>query len=231
LVSTQLGVKGIPSVAETTEVEKAISILNYSGGKLHFNQISSENSLDHIKAAKSSGLRISADVSINHLLYNEDQLTDFDTNFKLDPPLRAEKDRKSLIKGLKNGTIDAIVSAHRPQDMDTKMVDFESASFGSCNLPVFAPMLFRLVPDIPLEILIERITDGPRELLNFEPLVIEENERAELTLFNTNEQWTFNSESNSSKSQNSPLFGSELKGRCLGIINGKKYFLKDEVSQ
>ena len=161
-------------------------------------------------------------MSIHHLIYDETQLHAYDTNFKSNPPLRTDLDKKALIKGVSDGTIDVIVSSHSPQDEENKKLEFDRAAFGLTGLQTFWPQLNSLAKEIGLEKLIEKITDAPREILNLTKNTIQEKEVANLTLFSEKEEWLFNDKTNKSKSTNSPLYNTIQKGKVMAVVNGTK---------
>ena len=157
IVSTGLGLKGEPSLSEELVIARDLGILEYSGGKIHFSKISAAGSVDLIRKAKRKKLRVTCDVSIHHLLFSDALLKDFDSTYKSLPPFRGEADRKALLKGVLDGTIDAICSNHRPQDIESKKLEFDLADAGATSLQTFLPALLQ-VKDVPFEILIDRIT-------------------------------------------------------------------------
>lgn len=221
-VSTYLGLRGEPSLSEELMVMRDLEILKYSGGNLHFSRISSAKSVELIKSAKKAGLSVTCDVGIHHLLFNDTSIGDFDTNFKVLPPYRSEKDRKALLKGVKDGVIDAICSNHRPFDQECKQLEFDLADAGNISLQTFYPSLLKLSSSVPLEILLERITNGPRKVLNLQSLKIDVGQKAKLTIFDPETRWKLDGSSNLSKSQNSPYWDKEIMGRVVGTVNGQK---------
>lgn len=221
-VSTNLGLRGEPSLSEELIIQRDIEILRYGGGGIHFSRISSAKSVNIIKSAKKEGLSVTCDVGIHHLIYTDESIGDFDTSFKVIPPYRTEKDRKALIKGLKDGVIDAICSNHRPFDQECKQLEFDLADPGNTSLQTFYPSLIQISSEVPLEVLIEKITNGPRSILNKNLPSIDTGERAVLTILDSKEKWILDGENNTSKSQNSPYWNCELTGRAIGTINGSK---------
>ncbi|SIO12343.1 dihydroorotase [Algoriphagus halophilus] len=208
--STMLGMKGIPSLAEDVAIQRNLEILNYTGGKVHFQTVSTAKGVDLIRKGKSQGLNISCDVSIYQLLFTDKDLMSFDANFKVRPPFRGESDRKALIEGLKDGTIDAMVSNHRPQDFDSKFMEFDLASFGMVGLQTFLPALVQLQEELSWPLLIEKLTTGPLSIID--------QENKAWTIFDPNEKWLFDRKSNKSNSFNSPWFGKELTGKVKYVI-------------
>lgn len=208
--STMLGMKGIPSLAEDVAIQRNLEILKYAGGKVHFQTLSTAKAVDLIRKGKEEGLDISCDVSIYQLIFTDDSLMDFDTNYKVRPPFRSETDRLALIDGLKDGTIDAIVSNHRPQDFDSKFMEFDLASFGMVGLQTFLPALVKLESELGWPLLIEKISSGPASIIGTNP--------DSWTIFDPEESWIFDRKSNKSSSHNSPWFGKELQGKVKYVI-------------
>jgi dihydroorotase len=218
-VSTKIGMKGIPNLSEDLAIHKNIEILRYAGGRLHFQTISSKAAVEMIRQGKKEGLNITADVSLYQLLFSEDDLVTFDTDFKVIPPFRGSQDRKALIKGLKDGTIDAIVSNHQPQDFDAKHLEFDLAQFGMIGLQTFLPGLVNLSEELGWPLLISKITDGPEKVLR-----VENKELDRLTIFDPNETWMYDKKTNLSQSANHPWLDHELKGKVKYVINKNSFF-------
>lgn len=226
VVSTGLGLNGEPSLAEELIIQRDIEILKYAGGRLHFTQISSKRSVALIKKAKKDGLVVTCDVAVAQLVFNEQNLEDFDTNYKVDPPYRTESDRKALIKGLIEGTIDAITSSHQPQDQECKDLEFDLADFGQISLQLVYPMLLEIQDELPLEVSFDKLVNGSRKILGFDPVSIAEGQKAQLAVFDPDLEWDLNSQTNKSRSQNTPYWGKTIKGKALGIINGEEIDLE-----
>jgi dihydroorotase len=224
IVSTQLGLKGIPSLAEELMLERNISLLEYTGGALHVGTISSANSVDILKKAKAKGLQITAGVSAANLILDETELLEFDTNLKLDPPLRTKKDAEALRKAVENGTIDVIVSDHCPQDSESKELEFDLADFGMINLQTAFSCVCEAFQNKNIEPAIDAMSVKPRTILGLPIPELKEGEAANLTLFSLHQKTHFNEKNNYSKSKNSPFFNRELNGKVIGIINGSKSF-------
>ena len=222
-VSTLMGIKGEPSISEELAIQRDLDILRYAGGKLHFSQVSTEKAVKLIKRAKKEGLNVTCDVGVHHLVFTDEHIVDFDANFKSDPPFRSEKDRKALIKGLVDGTIDAIVSSHQPQDSENKELEFDLAAFGLIGIQTFYPLLNSLEAELPGDIMVAAITENPRKILGLAPVKIEEGFPAKLTIADPDQPWVYNRENNQSKSENSPLLNQKQTGKILGIVNGEFY--------
>ena len=220
--STMLGLKGMPRIAEEVAISKNLELLTYAGGRLHLSKLSTAKSIELVRASKKKGLQITCDVAAYQPLLSDSLLVDFDTNYKVNPPLREKADQDALLKGLKDGTIDVLVSNHVPHDDESKFLEFDQSEFGLINLQTFASQVSALATEIELADLIEKITDAPRRLLKLQPVVIDVDTRANLTLFDPNSEWTFSADLNLSKSKNSPWLGQKLKGRAVAVFNNTK---------
>jgi dihydroorotase len=227
VTSTTLGLKGMPRIAEEVAITRNLELLAYAGGKLHLSRLSTAKSIDLVRAARKKGLKISCDVTGFQPLFNDGELSDFDTNFKLNPPLREKSDQESLLKGLKDGTIDVLTSGHLPQDDESKFVEFDVAEFGMINQQTFASQLVALSEHLEWEELIPKVTDNPRTLLGLEVPAIEEDAPANLTLFSPDEQWELNQDTNRSKSKNSPWYGKKIKGKAKATVRNSRTWLDD----
>ncbi len=225
VASTMLGLKGMPRIAEEVAISKNLELLGYAGGRLHFAKVSTAKAIDLIRTAKKKGLNVSCDIAAYQPLYTDEVLNDFDTNYKVNPPLREKADQDALIKGLKDGTIDVLVSNHVPHEVESKFLEFDLSEFGLINLQTFASQLVSLSRWVEIEELIEKVTDAPRKLLKVQPVVIDVNTKANLTLFDPNREWVFTPESNHSKAKNSPWLGSSLKGKVIAVFNNSKNWL------
>ncbi|QSE95905.1 dihydroorotase [Fulvivirga lutea] len=217
--STMLGMKGMPNLSEDLIIQRNLSILAYSGGRLHLTCLSTEKSVALIKEARKKGLNVTCDIASYQPLLDDSALEGFDTSFKVNPPLRIQADNKALIKGLQDGTIDVIVSNHIPHDEECKKLEFDLADFGITSLQTVASNLSALSEKVDMHLLIEKVTTNPRNLLGLDAATIEEGAEADLTLFDPNAKWKLNSSSNKSKSVNSPYFNQELKGKAIAVFN------------
>lgn len=221
VISTLLGMRGVPSLAETVQVYRDIQLLGYADSRMVLHAISARDSLDMIRTAKSDGLRLGATVPAWHLVFTDEAVSTYDTRFKLMPPLRETADRDALRAGLRDGTLDAIVSMHLPLEDDQKEVEFPYAAFGATGLETtFALCRSHLVPtEIDLDTLIQRLAVGPRRILNLPPASIDTGAPADLTVFQPDQKWTFTITGQASKGRNNPLDGQELTGKVFGVIN------------
>jgi len=223
--STMLGLKGMPRIAEEVAISKNLELLSYAGGRLHFSKLSTAKAIDMVRVAKKKGLKVSCDIAAYQPLLSDDVLMDFDTNYKVNPPLREKSDQDALIKGLKDGTIDVLVSNHVPLDDESKFLEFDLSDFGMINLQTFASQLSALSASVEMDVLIEKVTDAPRRLLHLEPVSIDIGTKANLTLFNPSVEWTFTAADNLSKSRNSPWLGKTIKGKAMAVFNNSKQVL------
>ena len=223
--STILGLKGMPRIAEEVTISRNIELLSYAGGRLHLSKLSTAKAIDLVRTAKKKGLKITCDVASYQPLYNDAALSTFDTNFKVNPPLREKADQDALLKGLKDGTIDILTSGHVPQDDESKFVEFDVADFGMINLQTFASQLVMLNKHLEWDELIPKVTENPRKLLGIEVPRIEEDADVNLTLFDPAEVWELNDSTNHSKSKNSPWFGQRITGKVKAVIrNNRTWF-------
>jgi len=216
--STMLGLKGMPRIAEDIAVGRNLELLAYAGGRLHFSRISSGKAVDMIRTAKKK-LNISCDIAVYQPLLEDSVLLDFDTNYKVNPPLREKHDNDALIKALRDGTIDVVSSGHTPHEEESKNLEFDLADFGMINLQTFGAHLLMLSRTVDWDVLIEKITVNPRRLLGLEIPKIEVEAKANLTLFDPNRIWTFDEKANFSKSKNSPWLNKEITGKSIAVFN------------
>lgn len=221
-MSTYLGMKGIPALAEEVHISRDLYLAEYNDCPVHFSTISSAKSVELIKEAKKKGLKVSCDVAAHHLVLSEEMLKDFDSNYKVKPPLRETTAVSALLNGLKEGTIDAVVSQHSPHEIEFKEVEFEIASFGIIALQTVLPLALKA--GLSPELIVEKLAINPRKILNLPIPQFEVGEEANLVLFDINEEWIFDAQSNKSKSSNSPFLGTILKGKALlACNNGQVY--------
>jgi dihydroorotase len=228
VVSTSLGLKGIPSVAENAGIERDISILEYTGGKLHIGPISTEKAPELILAGKKNKLLLSSDIAAHQIYFDDTCLNTFDSNYKLMPPLRTHKEIEALINGLINGSIDAISSDHCPEDEENKNVEFDYAAYGIiAQETAFAAANTILNSHLSIEKIIEKFCHNPRKILNVSLPQIKIGEKANLTFFNPTLNWVFEKHHIKSKSKNTPFIGKKFIGKVLGIYN-KGVFIKND---
>lgn len=216
-MSTYLGMKGNPNMAEEVMISRDLFLAEYNDTPIHFSTITCAGSVDLIRRAKKKGLRVTCDVAAHHLLFTDEEVSSFDSNYKVKPPLRTKKDRSELIKGVKDGTIDVIVSQHTPHEVEFKTVEFEIAEFGITGLQTLLPILLKV--GLSLEMIVEKLAVNPRKILNLPEPTLEVNASANLILINPDELWIFDQHTNRSKATNNPLFNSKLKGKVDLLVN------------
>jgi dihydroorotase len=224
ITSTKLGLKGIPSLAEEMMVDRDINLLDYTKSRFHLSYISTTKSAEKLKQAKAKGLNITADVALHNLFLTAASVNNFDTRFKVMPPLRTEKDNKTLINALNDGTIDVITTDHTPQDEENKKIEFDNAANGIIGLEsAFGLIGKHLLPKIDISTIIEKIAINPRKVLKISEVKIEEGQPANITLFNPDLEWEFTSKDIKSLSVNTPFIGEKLKGKALAIYNNGQF--------
>ncbi|HVV54506.1 MAG TPA: dihydroorotase, partial [Mucilaginibacter sp.] len=221
-VSTLLGMKGIPSLAEELIVARDLYLAEYTGSRIHFTTISTERSVSLIREAKKKGLPVTCDVAVHHLLLTDEALLGFDSQYKVKPPLRTKKDVNALFKGLKDGTIDAIVSQHTPHEIEFKNVEFEVAEFGMIALQT--AFSIALEAGLSADVIIEKMAVNPRKILDVPVPVIAEGQEANLVVFDEQGEWIYDRGNNRSRSYNSPFMGKKLRGLVLLTCNNNKLF-------
>ncbi len=225
ITSVFTGMKGSPAVAEEIALSKALRLCEYAGGHLHVSCISTAGSVSLIKQAKAKGIDVTADVSAHHLLIDDTQLQTFNSNLKVKPPFRSKADIQALKKGIMDGTIDAICSDHSPHETESKNVEFEFAAHGIIGLETaFAVANTAFKNQIETETLLDKFVSGPRAALKLEVPLIEVDAIANLTIFDTETEWTFTEDDIYSKSKNSPFIGKSFTGKVIGVINNNKSF-------
>jgi dihydroorotase len=220
-----LGLKGIPGLAEELMVERNLSILEYTGGRLHIPTISTKGSVDLVKKARAGGLNVTAGVASINLLHDDSVLKDFDTNFKLNPPLRNKKDVQALRNAVENGTISVIVIDHLHQDTESKELEFDLAENGIINLQTSFSCILEALKEENINVIVKCLSSDSRAVLGVQEPLIEEGSEANLTLFSLTQETILTEKNNNSRSKNSPFFNKPLKGKVIGVINGaKSYF-------
>lgn len=222
ITSTRLGLPGAPAVAEELAVNRDLYILEYTDSKLHFLDVSLKKSVELIRAAKKKGLKVSASVNAYNLLLEDSAVGNYNTNFKVNPHLRGKEDLQALAKGLADGTLNTITSAHQPQDEECKKLEFDKADFGMIGLETcYAVASTALSGKVDLTVIISALSNNPRSILGLNNSV-QEGAEADLTLFNPEYKWTFKAEHIQSRSSNSPFLGTAFTGKALGVINKGK---------
>ncbi|MBL7883486.1 MAG: dihydroorotase [Bacteroidia bacterium] len=222
ITSTKLGLKGIPALAEELMVARNVFLSEYCDAPIHLMNISTQKSVDLIKQAKAKKIKVTASVNSYNLVLEDSLLNDFDSNYKLNPPLRTKTDIDALRKGIADGVIDAITSDHRPQDIESKDIEFDMASNGMISLETSFAMLNTKLKNLSLEQVVNAMTHQPRAILGVSAVVIKEGELANITLFDPSMDWEYDAKKVVSKSKNSPFIGQKFKGKALGVINNNK---------
>jgi dihydroorotase len=227
VTSTKLGLKGKPALAEELMIQRNIQILEYTGGKIHFPTISTKGSIDIIKHAKADGLKVTAAVAAHNLLLDDSNVEGFDTNYKVNPPLRSKEDVNALRKAVESGIIDVVVSDHNPQDTESKDLEFDLADSGIITSQTAFNCLITAMPKISAEKVANVLAVNPRIILGLKPLSIQEQQPACLTLFSLDQKSIFTQSSNLSKSKNSPFIDKEMNGKVIAVINNGKVVLNN----
>jgi len=217
-VSTNLGLKGIPALAEELQIARDLFILEYTGGKLHIPTISTAGAVKLISEAKKKGLDVSCSVAIHNLIFTDEKLTEFDTNYKVMPPLRTKKDTAALIKGVKSGVIDFVTSDHCPIDIEQKRVEFDNAAYGTIGLESAFGILNTI---FDTETTVTLLTKG-RERYGLKTPKLAEGEKANLVVFNENIETTIKNETTTSTSKNNLFNGKTTKGKVFVVFSGEK---------
>lgn len=220
VTSTRLGLKGMPALAEEIMLQRNIQILEYTGGRMHIPTISTKGSAELIRKAKSRKLNITCGVAAYNLLLDDTAVEGFDTNFKVNPPLRTKDDIEALRKAVADGTIDVIVSDHNPQDIESKDLEFDHADNGMVGLEsCFGVLNKALDKKVSLEQMVNTLTTNPRSVLGLKTVQIKEGAEANLTLFNPEKKYVFEKPHIVSSNKNSGFIGKELKGEVIGVFN------------
>lgn len=219
--SVSLGLKGIPSASEQIRLLRDIELLRYSGSKMHVTLVSTAASVDLVRKAKKEGLQITCGMAAHQLSFTDDDLTGFDTRLKVLPPFRSDKDRKALLKGLSDGTIDSICSDHSPEDTENKKLEFDLAAFGISSIETaFASIRTATKDKVDLETVIERMTAGPRKVLGMGERSLAVGQPANLTVFDPDADAGFDAKDMVSKSHNTPFKNIKLTGKVIGTVRG-----------
>lgn len=231
-VSTRLGLDGTPGIAEEVMIARDILLAEFTGGHVHVAHISTAKAVDLVRKAKADGIHVTTEVCTHHFDLTDEEIErqNFDTNYKMHPPLRTQEDVDAMIEGLADGTIDAICTDHAPHAIEEKEVEFIYAPNGIIGLEtawgVTAKRLLK-PGKLDLKEVLAKLVDNPRNILNLEIPKIEEGATANLTLFNTDQEWTFEQKHIKSKSRNSPYVGSRMVGKAEAIYNNGQFILNE----
>jgi dihydroorotase len=231
-VSARLGIDGTPGIAEETMIARDILLAEFTGGHIHVAHISTAKAVDLVRQAKADGINVTTEVCPHHFDLTDEEIErrDFDTNVKMHPPLRTQKDVDAMVEGLADGTIDAICTDHAPHAIEEKEVEFIYAPNGIIGLETAWSISVKRLLDsdiLNLQTLLTKFIEKPREILNLDIPKIEEGANANLTLFNVDEEWTFGESTVRSKSKNSPYLGETLKGRAEAIYNNGRFVVNE----
>ncbi len=231
VVSTMLGLPSIPTVAEDLIVMRDALIAEYTGGRVHIAHISSKGAVDIVRKAKERGVKVTAEVTPHHFTLTDESVKSFDTNFKMNPPLRSREDVDAMIEGLKDGTIDCIATDHAPHSIEEKEAEFIYAPNGILGLETALGLVIsELVHKghLTLEDVVQKLAINPRKILNLPVPKIEVDQPANLTIFDPDAIWTVDVSKFKSKSKNSPFDKRLLTGKSVAVINNSKMFYKDQ---
>lgn len=226
MASTKTGLKADPSIGEIIEIERNLRLLEYTEGNLHLTGISTAEGVKLIRNAKSKGLHVTADVHVANLTHNEEAVLDFDSNFKVMPPLRFESDRIALWEGLKDGTIDCIATDHRPKDKEEKDLEFDLADYGNIGFQSSFGAL-QTTKEFELNTVIDALSCRSRQVMKLNNSPIAEGRDADLTVFQPNEKWLLTKDQIHSNAFNTAYLNSELTGRIVAVINNGKMTIKE----
>jgi dihydroorotase len=224
IISTRLGLAGKPAMAEELMIARDIKLARYADSALHFTGVSSRKSIEYIRRAKAGGIRVTASVTPYHLYFTDEDLWEYDTNLKVNPPIRTAGDRQALREALLDGTIDCLATHHLPQDKDSKVCEFEYAKNGMIGLETAAGLLGLL--DMDTARFVDVISLAPRRIFGLPASVIDQGHDADLTLFVPGESHIFTAQDIRSRSRNTPFVGTSLKGLVVGTVHRKKVFLR-----
>jgi dihydroorotase len=226
-VSTRLGIPGMPGIGEDIMVARDIILAEYTGGRFHICHISTGKSVELVRQAKAKGLSVTCEVTPHHFTLTDQKIEVFDTNAKMNPPLRSEEDRQALLEGLKDGTIDVIATDHAPHAIEEKDVEFVAAPFGITGLETAVGLIFSELYHkniLSLNDIYLRCIATPRRILKLAVPAIKIGEKANFTLINPDQEWRYCDTTSYSKSQNTPFKERLLKGKAQSVINKNKIF-------
>jgi len=224
LVSTLLGLQGIPNIAEDIMTSRDIAIAGYTGTSVHISHVSTAGSVRAVREAKKMGIKVTAETAPHYFALTDDALKGYSTDFKMYPPLRSREDTEAIMAGLQDGTIDAIASDHAPHSTIEKDVEFDYAANGIIGLETSLSVSMKLVDEgiLSLGQLIEKMSTNPAAILKIPKDTLQKGATANITVIDTHKVWTVDSERFRSKSRNTPFQGWQLKGKAvLTIVSGK----------
>jgi len=225
VVSTKLGLPGIPSIAEELIIARDIELLRYTQSKLHITGVSTAKGIEKIWEAKKEGLNISCSVTPYHLFFTDEDLNDYNTLLKVNPPLRTKKDQQALLNAVENGTVDCISSHHLPQDWDGKTIEFENANEGIASIETSFAVIKQVLPNLSDDHLVALFSGNARKIFNIPDATIQEGAIAELTIFSNTVSTCLSKNNSKSKSANSPFWDLTLNGKIIGSFVKNKLYL------
>lgn len=225
VISVNMGMKGIPHLAETLQIHRDLELLAYGGGKLHFSGISTAEGVEQIRQAKARGLNVTASVYVHHLLLTEEVVSDFDTNYKVIPPLRTALDREALLQGLEDGTIDMVSIQHIPLDVESKRLEFEYATPGMANIEFAFPLAYKALGCV--QKVVQKFAIAPRKLFKKELNSIKIGNKANFLLVDTNSEKIVKESQRQSLSANSPFYGVSIKGVVKAVFHNNQLHWND----
>jgi len=224
--STRLGLKGIPAAAEETIVSRDLILAQMTGSKYHVAHLSTRQAVQMVREAKALGLRVTAEVTPHHFTLTDAAVADYDTNAKMNPPLRSADDVAAVVGGISDGTIDAIASDHAPHHVNLKMLEFDRAPFGITGLETAVALALTKL-QLSVVRLIELFSLNPQKIMKVQPWGLFEGSNADLTLLDLNRTWIFDVNRSRSRSRNSPFHGWPMKGKAVATIVGGKLVYED----
>lgn len=225
IMSTRLGLPGIPAIGEEIMISRDIELAAYTNSRLHITGVSTARSIELITKAKANGIAVTCSVTPYHLFFCDEDLADYDTNLKVDPPLRTRADMMALRQAVTDGQVDSIATHHIPHDTDNKICEFEYAKPGMIGLQTCFQVFNTLFPNIDTIKLVELFSHNNRQIFNLAPATIKEGMPANLTLFSKENLTSIEAKNNKSKSRNTAFTGRQLMGRVIGIINKDQLYL------
>jgi len=227
--ATALGIRGIPNASESVMVSRDIALAQLTGARVHFCHMSTAQSIEAIRQAKKNGIPVTCETAPHYFTLTDQDIPPYDTNYKMNPPLRSETDRLSIILGLKDGTIDMIATDHAPHNLDEKDVEFDKAAFGIIGLETALPLSLKLVQDghLSIEQLVEKMAKAPARLMSVNNDIVPGNP-ADLTLINPETEFTIEPDTFISKSRNTPFAGHHVKGEAtMTFVDGRPIYAKN----
>jgi dihydroorotase len=220
-ISVALGMPGMPAAAEQIQVDRDLHLAKWTGARLHLQSLSCEGSVESVRRAQAEQIQVTAEANPHHFILTEREFRSFDSNFKVNPPLRTERDVDAIIRGLKDGTISVIASDHSPFANELKLRELDEAPFGIIGIETLLPLSIRHLVDpghLTWSQLIEKLATNPARVLGINRGTLREGRPADVTIIDPNEQWTIDVERFRSRSRNSPFHGQSIRGRVVAVL-------------